>query len=83
MVLSACPGPDPEPEAEWTIGLEVDQSVGAFLSAWGSSRDEVYAVGGNPDAGAMARFDGSAWTDESIPDGMPLINWVHGSAGEL
>ena len=45
---------------------------------WGPAIDEVYAVGGNPDRGAMWRYSGSTWAAESIPDDMPLVNWVYG-----
>jgi photosystem II stability/assembly factor-like uncharacterized protein len=72
--------PDP-PEPEWEIGLETDESVGVLLSAWGPSPSEIYAVGGNPDAGAMLRFDGSEWTNETLPEGFPLANWVYGVDG--
>jgi len=64
--------------ARWALGLKVDETVGTFLNAWGSERGEVYAVGGNPDRGAMWRFDGAIWTAESVPEDMPLINWVSG-----
>lgn len=76
LLASACePVPDPP---EWTIGLDVDDSVGAMLSVWGPRLEEVYAVGGNPEAGVLVRFDGAAWAFEPMPDGFPLANWVYG-----
>ncbi|NVB42443.1 hypothetical protein G6O69_31760 [Pseudenhygromyxa sp. WMMC2535] len=83
LALSACPDDKPKSEPEWTIGEQTDESVGAFLSVWGPSRDEVYAVGGNPEAGAMVRFDGEGWVEAEIPADMPLINWVYGTGSDL
>lgn len=77
VLLPAC-APDPEPR--WTIGLERDAEFGALLSVWGPRRAEVYAVGGNPESGAMARFDGERWVDDALPDGFPLANWIYGVA---
>ena len=74
--------PDPQPAAAWTIAATRDTEFGALLSVWGPSRSEIYAVGGNPDAGAMLRFDGEAWVDDSVPDGFPLANWVFGFEAE-
>lgn len=82
LLLGACE-PDPEPTPSWTIGLERDEQFGALLSVWGPARTEIYAVGGNPDAGAMVQFDGERWTDVALPDGFPLANWVYGIDGDL
>ncbi|MFV8749659.1 WD40/YVTN/BNR-like repeat-containing protein [Nannocystaceae bacterium ST9] len=77
--LASLPGCEPDPApTHWSIALEVDDSVGAFLAAWGRERGEVYAVGGNPDRGALWRFDGAAWTGEELPADMPLVNWLIG-----
>lgn len=73
---------DEGPPARWQIGLAVEETEGAFLSVWGRDRGEVYAVGGNPSHGAMRRFDGGAWVEEALPDGMPLVNWVAGLEGD-
>jgi hypothetical protein len=83
ILLGACepapePEPEPEPGPEWALGLERGKEFGALLSVWGPSPTEVYAVGGNPEAGAMVRFDGEAWSDQAIPAGFPLVNWVYG-----
>jgi len=77
VLLSACE-PEPSPEPAWAIGLERGQEFGALLSVWGPSPSEVYAVGGNPEAGVMVRFDGAAWRDEALPANFPLANWVYG-----
>lgn len=77
LIVSGCE-PEPTPPAQWETGLETDESFGTLLSVWGPSRSEVYAVGGNPAAGAMVLFDGSTWTEQTLPDGFPLANWVFG-----
>jgi hypothetical protein len=79
ILLAACT-PEPEPP-RWTVGLTQGPEVGALLSAWGPSRAEVYAVGGNPDAGALLRFDGREWAAEALAEGFPLANWVYGVEG--
>jgi hypothetical protein len=81
LALVAVPACEPEPgPTSWSVGLERDQEFGALLSVWGPERSEIYAVGGNPDAGAMIRFDGAAWVDSALPPGFPLANWIFGFA---
>ncbi|NJK33029.1 MAG: hypothetical protein HC927_11810 [Deltaproteobacteria bacterium] len=75
-LTSACE-PEPTP-AQWTIGLTTNEDVGAFLSAWGPNSSEVYIAGGNPEAGALWRFDGETWQADDIPGCLPLANWVYG-----
>ena len=64
--------------------LEVDESVGTFLSIWGASVDALYAVGGQtmPEetltVGALYRYDGSEWTPEDLPTQTATLNWVYG-----
>jgi hypothetical protein len=67
---------EPEPEAAWEQAFPAD-GFGWLLSVAGSSPDEVYAVGGRTDRGAMMRFDGSGWSSQEIPEDVPLLNWVH------
>lgn len=77
-------GADPVPDAgpvEWTMALDVAE-VGAVMSVWGAAADDVWAVGGQLDAGAVWRYDGAAWSRVGVPDG-PLINWVHGCGDVL
>lgn len=80
-LLLACPGPEPEPE--WETSLDLDADVGALLSIWGSTPSQVYAVGGNPDAGVIYRFDGAEWAPESLPPETPLLNWIDGQSGDV
>lgn len=74
------------PEAQWTPSHQVGEKTGRFLSVWGPSADNVYAVGGqvasdgSGDVGAMARFDGSQWTAAALPADTPTLNWVYGVA---
>src|SRR5690606_6564278 len=63
--------------APWAIGLERDAESGALLSVWGPSPSQVYAVGGNPESGAMVRFDGERWVDDALPDDFPLTDWIY------
>jgi hypothetical protein len=69
---------------EWEVALEVDASVGAFLSVWGVDEDRLYVVGGQesaepgPTTGAMFRFDGVAWTRVELPADTPKLNWIYG-----
>jgi hypothetical protein len=69
---------------EWEVALEVDASVGAFLSVWGVDEDRLYVVGGQepaepgPTTGAMFRFDGVAWTQVELPEDTPKLNWIYG-----
>ena len=81
VVLGAtgCPPeeePDPEPEATWEEAFPAD-GFGWLLSVAGGSADDVYAVGGRTDRGALLHYDGSAWASEPVPEGVPLLNWVH------
>ncbi len=91
VVLAGCPGedpdPEPEPEAEWAVAHEVDDVGGALLSVWGTSPDDLRAVGGqiamvgDPGTGVMLRRDGDAWTTEALPADTPVLNWIHGADG--
>jgi len=91
--LSGCPDPDPGDEglrpASWRTALDADDSIGAFLSVWGASADDVWAVGGQVDAlgdrgtGAAYRRQAGAWAAADLPADAPLLNWVHGTASRL
>lgn len=94
-LFSGCPGDPqdssgfPEPSGPWERALEVDASVGAFLSAWGPSQDDVWAVGGqlatvtDDGRGTIYRRMGGEWAASDVPDGTPLLNWVHGVDDEV
>ncbi len=45
-----------------------------LISLWGTGPDEIIAVGGRSNA-TVLRWDGSAWTSESLP-GLPGLNGV-------
>ena len=96
LLLLSCAGCPTEPEptpalptATWHVAHETSTDEGAFLSVWGDSPADVWAVGGQVarigDAGAglaYRRRDG-AWSRAELPGGAPLLNWVHGHEDEL
>ncbi|MFV8753617.1 hypothetical protein ACNOYE_23940 [Nannocystaceae bacterium ST9] len=67
-------------EGGWERVWQADESQGALMSVWGSSPDEVYVVGGQPDPqqGTVLRFDGSQWMPEQLPVDTPMLHWVYG-----
>lgn len=73
MALSACSGP--APDTAWRAAFDAS-SVGWLLDVSGPSGDDLYAVGGAPDAGVLRHFDGAAWSNVDLP-AVPLLNWVH------
>jgi len=87
-VVLGCPGPDdtgfPAPEGPWHVVVETDVSEGAFLSVWGTSVDDVWAVGGqtatvtDPGRGLIYRRTAASWAPADVPADTPLLNWVHG-----
>ncbi|MCB9797876.1 MAG: hypothetical protein H6741_34785 [Alphaproteobacteria bacterium] len=72
---------EPAEALEWTPVME-EASEGAFLAVWGLSGDDVWIVGGQPEAGVVLRGSGQDWTPMSLPEGTPLLNWVHGVAAD-
>ncbi len=94
-ISSGCPAPAepsedfPAPRGPWERAVEAGPSTGAFLSAWGPSADDVWAVGGqvasigDAGQGAIQRRTGGQWSAFTVPEGTPLLNWVHGSDGEV
>jgi len=70
---------DTGPAIAWEAVAE-DVAEGAFLSVWGASGEDVWIVGGQHDAGHVLRGSGSDWTAQALPDGTPLLNWVHGTS---
>ena len=71
----------------WSSSLEVGTEHGAFLSVWGPSPTEVYAVGGQLVSGGshgmIFRWDGEAWGEEVLPDDTPSLNWVTGAGDDV
>lgn len=75
------PDTAPPPAIAWTaVAEEVEE--GAFLSVWGASGEDVWIVGGQHDAGHILRGSGDRWTAQPVPDGTPLLNWVHGTSAD-
>jgi hypothetical protein len=73
-------------EAEtWEVAFAADESLGALMSVWGPSPDEVYAVGGQPmpSVGVVLRLDGEDWVQDDVPAGAAMLNWVYGVDGEV
>ena len=62
--------------AKWEEAFDASDK-GWLLSVAGSSASDVYAVGGTPDEGRIWHFDGSSWSEQPVPEGVPLLNWVH------
>lgn len=58
----------------WQAAFDTAE-VGWLLSASGTAADDVWAVGGTPDAGRVVHYDGAAWTP--VPVEGALVNWAH------
>jgi hypothetical protein len=63
-------------EVEWQQAFDASDS-GWLLSVAGSSPSNVYAVGGTPEQGRIWHFDGVSWSEQDVPEDVPLLNWVH------
>jgi hypothetical protein len=72
----------PEPSA-WQPVLQANEEIGALMSIWGPSPDELFAVGGQPepDGGRVLRGSDSTWEPEPLPPGISMLNWVYGVDG--
>lgn len=89
--LTACGGDDGEgaPTADagvaegftWTEGVS-DAAEGTFMSVWGAGPEDVWAVGGQPEAGVIFHRGPEGWAQAEVPEG-PLLNWVHGAGDEI
>lgn len=66
---------------DWVPVLE-DAPEGAFLSVWGADAEDVWIVGGQFDEGYILRGHDQSWTSQPLPEGTPLLNWVHGTAAD-
>lgn len=72
----------------WLTSLELGEDQGALLSVWGSASGDVWAVGGqvasvgDAGVGVALHSDGDSWTPVTLPEGTPLLNWVHGAGDE-
>ncbi|PRQ08685.1 hypothetical protein ENSA7_15850 [Enhygromyxa salina] len=73
-----------EPHGAWQPVLQVDKEVGALMSVWGETPEDVYVVGGQPESGGgrvLHSVDGE-WVVESLPADVSMLNWVYG-VGDL
>jgi hypothetical protein len=75
VFLTGCPGQ----VLEWTV-VEERAPEGAFLMAWGATSNDVWVVGGQPDAGVVLRGDAGGFAPHPLPEGTPILNWVHGTS---
>ncbi len=66
------------PAIDWSPAITAD-ARGAWLSVWGSSADDVWIVGGQPDAGVVLRGSGDQFSPVVLPVTVPILNWVHGT----
>ena len=69
-----------EQEPVWTV-VEENFSGGALMSIWGAD-DALWVVGGQFDQGLVLRKIGEAFEEISVPEGTPLLNWVHGTSSQ-
>ena len=64
----------------WSVSLEYDER-GAFLSAWSTSSEDIWVVGGLPDSGIILRGNkNTGWDNFVLPSQTPLLNWIHGTS---
>ncbi|KIG14325.1 hypothetical protein DB30_06927 [Enhygromyxa salina] len=96
LLLSACTQPpaeddtaDPtsesgsetgEAQREWQPVFQADEDIGAIMSVWGSSPDDVFVVGGQPEPGGgrVLHSVDEEWVVESLPAEVSMLNWVYG-----
>jgi hypothetical protein len=90
MSTLACSSPPPSskdaaPPSAWRVVLQ--GLAPALLCVWGTSSDNVFAVGGprgNGGASAVLRYDGHVWKDLSgdlAPNHSETFWWAHGTSG--
>ena len=70
-----------EQEPIWVI-VEEDYSAGVLMSIWGTADAELWVVGGQFDQGLVLRKIGEAFEEMPVPEGTPLLNWVHGTSAQ-
>jgi hypothetical protein len=78
VVLVGCPSPE-EPDYEFRVVME--DLPGSILSFWGSSSNDLFAVGGelgDPGEALIVWHDGQTWY--RMPVDAPILWWVHGFA---
>jgi hypothetical protein len=62
----------------WQTVYQANDSIGALMSVWGPTSEEVFVVGGQPDRGQVLRGRDTNWVTEFLPNGTPMLNWVYG-----
>jgi hypothetical protein len=69
----------------WQPVLQANAEIGALMSVWGASPDELFVVGGQPEPGGGRILRGSddTWELESLPAEVAMLNWVYGVDGEV
>lgn len=60
----------------WEVAFPAEDA-GAQSGVWGSGPDDVYVVGGFPDQGTIQHFDGTDWSEETVPT-VPILVWIYG-----
>lgn len=82
LLAYACASPATSGSTEWSEAFDASEA-GWLLDVTGRSADDLLAVGGEPSAGALWRFDGARWAaDEALPE-VPLLNWAQVFADEV
>lgn len=69
-----------EPALVWQPVFQADEEIGALMSVWGSSPENVFVVGGQPEPGGgrVLHSVDDAWVTESLPAEVSMLNWVVG-----
>ncbi len=65
----------------WTEAFDAEDD-GWLLSVWGLAPNDLWIAGGQPDAGRLLRYDGTAATPAELPAETPLLNWSYGFAAD-
>lgn len=76
LALVAAASCDPD-ETGWQVAFEATE-LGWFMNTWGPAPDDLYAVGGEPDAGSVMHWDGHGWSAVDLGLDVPLLNWTWG-----
>ena len=77
FLLAVACGPADTGRGTWEQAFDAS-TTGWLLNVWGPSADDLYVVGGNPTAGLVMHFDGTAWSQLTLGHDVPLLNWTTG-----
>ena len=69
---------------QWRSVIEDDER-GAWMSIWQAPEGEIWIVGGQPEEAKIlkcshTRCDMDSFEEMELPQGTPLLNWVHGTS---